>query len=124
MRRMDLRPYICEQCGGQIDLATMQCKFCGTEYYDKSLKHITVRQVCPGEATIAAEVRIDYDTMLRAPEAARNYALRELRNQIADGLLAYMKLETYDDFVIGFYSRKEIIRGTVRVIEPMFEDRL
>lgn len=120
---MDLRPYICKQCGGQIDPATMRCRHCDTEYYDPHLRRVTISAVQPGEARLRAEVRIDYENMMRYPESARDYALRELRNQIADGLLAYMKITTCEDFGIDFNSRKEIIRGEVRVIDPMFEDR-
>ena len=119
---MDLRPYICKQCGGRINPSNMRCEYCGTEHYDPHLKRIAVSTVRPGEARLYAEVRINYEDMMRYPEQARDYALRELRDQLADGLLAYMKITTADDFNINFNGRTEIIRGEVRVIDPMFED--
>ena len=119
---MDLKPYVCKCCGGRVNVAKMLCEYCGTQYHDDSLKRIVISAVKPGEAKLRAEVRIDYDHMLADPESARDYALGELRRQLADGLLAYMKIETCKDFGMDF-SRKEIIRGEVRVIDPMFEDR-
>jgi hypothetical protein len=108
---MDLRPYICNQCGGPINVAKMRCEHCGTEYYDKSLSHITISAARPGEATIRAEVRIDAESMRYDPERARDYTLRELRNQIADGLLAYMRVQTCTDFNPRYMGSTEIIRG-------------
>lgn len=120
---MDLKPYVCKCCGGRINVAKMLCEYCGTPYHDDSLKRITISAVRPGEARLRAEVCIDYEYMCTDPESARDYALHELRNQIADGLLAYMKIETCKGFNPDFYRRQEIIRGEVRVIEPRFDDR-
>ena len=117
---MDLRPYICKQCGATINPATMKCEYCGTHYEDERFRRVTISTKVPGEHTIAANVHIDYDCMCESPEGARDYALRELRNQIADALLAYMKIETYDDFDIEFHRRTQIIRGEVRVVDPSF----
>lgn len=116
----DLRPYICKQCGGQIDPATMRCKHCDTYYDDPALKRIEITTKVPGEHTIRANVRVDYDEMCDYPEAARDYALRELRNQLADALLAYMKIDIFDDFSIEFNKRTQLIRGEVRVVDPSF----
>ena len=117
---MDLRPYICKQCGGTINPATLKCEYCGTPYEDKSLKRIVISQVVPGEARLRAEVRINRYSMERDPERARDYALRELRNQLADGLLAYMKITTSTDYSERYLEQTEIIRGEVRVVDPTF----
>lgn len=117
---MDLRPYICKQCGGTINLATLKCEYCGTPYKDESLKRITISTRVPGEASLRAEVRIDRYSMERDPEGARDYALRELRNQLADGLLAYMKITTSTDYSARYLEQTDIIRGEVRVVDPMF----
>ena len=77
----------------------------------------------PGESVIRAEVALDKSGILHNPEGARDYALCELRNQIADGLLGYMKLTTSDSYDPLYCGRAEIIRGEVRVIDPMFDDR-
>ena len=118
---MDLRPYICKQCGAAINPATLKCDYCGTAYEDKSLRRIVITPGVPGEARLRAEVRIDRQSMLHEPERARDYALRELRNQLADGLLAYMKITTSTDFSAKWWEQTEIIRGEVRVVDPTFE---
>ena len=113
---MDLRPYVCKQCGGTINPATLQCEYCGTRYEGDSLKRLVITTRAPGQAKISAEVVVDKEAMRYDPEGVRDYALRELRNQLADGLLGYMRITTasnYRDMI-------EIIRGEVRVIEPEF----
>lgn len=116
---MDLKPYICKCCGGRINVAKMRCDYCGTQYEDASLKRITIQTVSPGTNVIRAEVAISKECMLHSPEGARDYALCELRNQIADGLLGFMKIATSENFM----DHTEIIRGEVRVVDPMFSDR-
>ena len=91
---MELKPYICQCCGGRINVAKMKCEYCDTQYEDPSLKRLVIRTVRPGETTIRAEIAIDRWGLAHNPEGARDYALHELRNQIADGLLGFMKLAT------------------------------
>lgn len=116
---MDLKPYICECCGGRINVAKMKCEYCGTIYENESLKRITIQTVNARTAVIRAEVAIPKDRMMHNPEGARDYTLRELRNQLADGLLGFIKIATSEDFM----SDTEVIRGEVRVVDPMFSDR-
>jgi hypothetical protein len=54
--------------------------------------------------------------MQRSPEAASDYALQDMRQQIADGLLAYMRLTTSEDIK----GMCQIVRGEVRVLDPYF----
>lgn len=117
---MNLTPYVCKCCGGRVNVANMRCDYCGTEYRDESLKRIQITQVRPGEHVIRAQVELSLDHMTYDPEGARDYTLRELRNQLADGLLGYMKVTTAENFSPRCFERTEIIRGEVRVIDPMF----
>lgn len=113
---MDLRPYICKQCNGTVNPATLKCEYCGTRYESDSLKRIVISSKIPGQTKISAEVVIDTEVMRDAPERMRDYALHELRDQLADGLLAYMRVTTNHDY----RNMTEIIRGEVRVLEPDF----
>lgn len=74
----------------------------------------------PGECVIRAEVAINRYDMADNPEGARDYALRELRNQIADGLLGFMKITTSSGYDPRWMVGTEIIRGEVRVVDPSF----
>lgn len=118
---MNLNPHVCKQCGGPINMLKMRCEYCGTSYENESLNRIVIQQVRPGVHTIACQVEIDRDRCIYNSEAARDYTLRELRNQIAEGLLGYMKLTTSENLSHNF-GHTEIIRGEVRVVDPMFNN--
>lgn len=94
----------------------MRCDYCGTEYESPNdrIKIVVDR---PGVHTIRCQTKVDMLVMRDCPEIAREYVLREMREQIADGLLAYMKMTTSDDC----RSFCQIIRGEVRVVEPSFD---
>jgi hypothetical protein len=114
---MDLKPYICERCGAPINVAKMKCEYCGTKYHNDALKEICIKAIRPGEHAIFGQVRIPREAFCCSdPEDVRDYSLRKLREQIADGLLGYLKIETCRDYI----DNCEIIRGEVRVIDPMF----
>lgn len=119
---MDLKPYICKCCGGQINVAKMRCEYCGTSYEDSTLRRIKIETVRPGQHTIRAQIELDMDSITHNPEGARDYALRALRDQLADGLLGFMKIQTSESFDPRYLGRTEIIRGEVRVIDPTFND--
>lgn len=113
----EVRKLTCENCGGAIDRASMKCPYCGTQY-ERKRDGITVNYVMnrPGVHTLRAEIRMNYVMVANDPEGATKYALDRLRHEVADGLLAYMKISTSKDFC----DMSEIIRGEVRVIDPTF----
>lgn len=116
----DIKPLVCENCGGQIDRSTLKCPYCDTQYNrqrDQTVINYIVDR--PGVHRLRATIRVDDDMARHDPEAASNYALNRLRHEIADGLLAYMKIETSKDF--DLLSRCQIIRGEVRVLDPYFD---
>lgn len=113
---MNLTPYICTQCGGKIDVSRMQCEYCGTQYKNDDLRKVKFEVVRPGVNRIVAQVSVPHE-VLRDPEMARDYTLTELRNQLADGILAYMKIDARNDPC----TLSQIIRGEVRVVDPGFD---
>jgi hypothetical protein len=120
MRRqtvIELKPIICERCGGNIDRKTMRCPYCDTQYERKN-NGVTVNYVVtqPGVHTLRADIRVSHFMMKDDPDYATRFALDRLRHEIADGLLAYMKISTTKDSL----ENCEIIRGEVRVIDPTF----
>jgi ribosomal protein L36 len=121
MTPVEIKPLVCDQCGGQIDRKTMECPYCRTQYERKN-NDVTLRYVVdrPGTHRLRAEIRVDEGMIAHDPERATSYVLDRLRREIADGLLAYMKISTSQDF--SFHERCQIIRGEVRVIDPTFTD--
>jgi hypothetical protein len=115
---VELKPLLCENCGGQIDRSTMKCPYCDTQYErtcnDTPIKFAVER---PGVHVLRAQVKIPNEAFCY-PEEASNYAINKLTGCIADGLKEYMKIyATLDEM-----SFSQIIRGEVRVIDPTFTD--
>ena len=115
---LDIKPMTCQNCGANINRRTMRCDYCDTEYEspNERLKIIVDR---PGVHTIRCETRVDMMHMRYSPEGAREYVLQDMRQQIADGLLAYMKMTTYESY--DPLNCCQIIRGEVRVLDPSFD---
>lgn len=115
----ELKPLICQSCGGHIDRKTMKCPYCDTQYekkFDGTPVTFTVER--PGVHHIRAMVRLDDEAVRRNPEGATKFAMDKLRNGIADGLLEYMRIDTCQDY--SQFCR--IIRADVRVLDPTFYD--
>ena len=115
---MELQTMTCKNCGAQINRATLRCDYCGTAYESPN-ERIKILVARPGAHTIRCETKVDLERMRYSPEVAREYVLRDMREQIADGLLAYMKMTTSEchDPLNCF----QIIRGEVRVVDPSFD---
>ena len=113
----ELKALTCKNCGATINRATMKCEYCDTQYqrtYEGA--EITFVSERAGVHSIRAMVAVDELMVGKNPEAATEFAVRKLRNSIADGLLEYMRCETEVD-PIRFCR---IIRGEVRVVDPSF----
>jgi predicted amidophosphoribosyltransferase len=108
----------CPNCGANINRRSLRCDYCGTEYKhpNEQIKIIVDR---PGVHTIRTQTRVSLEHMRQAPERAREYVLRDMREQIADGLLAYMKMTTSESY--DPLNLCQIIRGEVRVVDPSFD---
>lgn len=119
--QFELKPLVCERCGGSIDRRTMKCPYCDTQY-ERRNDGVTVNYVVepPGTHKIQASVRADKYLMARDPAGYSEHVLKMLRNELAEGLLAYMKITTSED--LSFYGDCQIIRGEVRVVDPAFSN--
>ena len=115
----ELKPLICQNCGGAINRQTMKCPYCDTQY-EKKNNGITLNYVVekPGTHRLRAEVRVAKEMREHNPERLTAYVLEKMRHEIADGLLAYMRITTSDDPA----NFCQIIRGEVKVIEPSWGD--
>lgn len=112
----ELKPLVCERCGGIIDRKTMRCPYCGTEYAynDNRIQVRFIERQKPGEQVICVQATVDSRILVCDPEGATECALEEMRQQMADSLLAFMKISTCDNPAMN----AKIIRGVVRVIDP------
>ena len=109
------KPLVCSNCGGTIDRATMKCPYCDTQYQSPNdMIHIVMDR--PGTYKIRCKARIDRECMLRQPELARDRVLSEMRKQIADELLGFMKFMTSEEY--DPLSMCQMVCGEVTVLEP------
>lgn len=113
---MELVALTCKNCGANVNRSTMRCDYCGTEYESPN-ERIEIVVDRPGVHTIRCQAKIDMGHMRYNPESAKEYVLSDMRKQLADGLLAFMKMTTCDDPI----SFCQIIRGEVRVVDPSFD---
>ena len=121
MNLIEIKPLLCEQCGGRIDRKTMRCPYCGTEYgRQNNGVQIRFKEGRPGEYSIFAQVQVDMDMIAADPEFSKEYALDAMRQEIADALMAFTKISTSMNF--DPLGRYQIVRGEVRVIDPEFVD--
>lgn len=116
---IELKTLQCHNCGANVNRGTLRCDYCGTQYEhpNERIKIVVDR---PGVHTIRCQAKVGMEFMRQAQEDAREYVLREMREQIADGLLAYMKMRTCESY--DPMSFCQIIRGEVKVLDPSFDD--
>lgn len=75
-------------------------------------------QTCPAKtSTLGYVMSVDEFDMERIPqEALAEHCMREMTYKLAEALVPYIKIETERDIL----TRRQIIRGSVRVINPDF----
>ena len=116
-----MKALVCENCGGKINPNTLQCEYCGTQYKeefkDGAIQHIVV-QSCPAEIKVlATRVSVSEEMMYRMPpERIAEFTMKDITRSLAEALAPFVKLETERDPM----ARTQVIRGTVRVVEPDF----
>lgn len=110
----------CENCNGALYPKTLTCPYCGAQYERASdlMGSIHYIQTCPAKtSTLGYVMSVDEFDMERIPqEALAEHCMREMTYKLAEALVPYIKIETERDIL----TRRQIIRGSVRVIDPDF----
>jgi predicted amidophosphoribosyltransferase len=109
----------CTHCDAPLNPKTLKCEYCGSQYERKQEAGMThYIQTCPAQIqTIASEIRVSRECMTNIPEPIiADKATMRLTRNLAEVLADYMKVETRMDWE----TNTQIIRGTVRVVEPDF----
>lgn len=109
----------CINCGAPLDQATLKCEYCGSQFAKKEERGlIHYVQTCPAQvATLGAQVGISDETMRYMPaDQVSDFTIRELKYKLAEALMPYMKIETHRDPC----TMTQMVRGTIRVVEPDF----
>lgn len=116
---MALEELKCRNCQAPLNPITYKCEYCGSQYEKKIEYGVThYIQKCPAQVqTIGSQVCISDEVMVRMPEEdIARYAMNDIVHDLAKALAPYIKLETMWDA----YEPRQIIRGTIRVVEPDF----
>lgn len=107
----------CSNCGAPINRATMTCPYCKTQYSFPN-PEIKMTVIKLGVHKIYAQTKVSNQVIAVAPEAAKDKTLAQLREQLADALLGYMKITTAKEW--DFMGDSTIFRGEVIVCDPLF----
>ena len=113
----------CRNCGGALDPKTLKCPYCGSQYERKN-EHMgdMVRpvyiQTCPAQIVpLAYQMSVSEEEMQYYPqEEMAEICMKKVTYELAKALVPYVKIETQRDLC----NMQQIIRGTVRVVEPDF----
>ena len=111
-----MKPYICPQCGGQVNRAKMICEYCGTMFQEER-NEIRVVAYTPLVHTLGANVAIQKEYAVKSPKEMSEYAIRRLAQQFADGIAQFMEVRTMDDPItdtVMFQSRLRVLDSEYR----------
>ena len=110
----------CKNCGGPLRRTGLdaKCEYCGSVYQlDVHERLILVHDA--RAQVIQAEMRITEDmAFCLSEEELTRLTINEMRNKLAEGLTAFMKVTVSDDPWDPFHRHERIVRGQVRVIPP------
>lgn len=93
----ELKPLICQCCGGQIDRRTMKCPYCETQYNGKlEPVHIISRSEPYGVQTLQAAVYVD-ELAFQNQEIAMKIAREKLYEAMMKSMTPYVEIEENRD---------------------------
>lgn len=110
-----LKPYVCTQCGGRVNRATMTCEMCGTQFkeQDNILRIVAER---PGVHTLGQAIAIGNEMALLQPKEVSAIVMEQMTRELAKCIAPFIEMEIEDDPI---YSQK-IVRGRIRVLDSAF----
>lgn len=117
-----LRSKVCSNCGGQIDLATYKCKYCGTQFYrdgEEDLveygydNNFNPQKIDGDYATVATQIQMRKEDISRFEQDAtfRKQVAEKLASNLANALVRYMYFNIADSMV----DNDKYIRGYLKV---------
>lgn len=111
---MGLTPFICTQCGGQVDRATLTCHNCYTQFYLNEQQVLIATEHLPNERTIGATVCMRPEELMYCGDKIIEYSVKELTHKLAEGLAPFMEIEQDADPMRNLI----MLHARCRVLEP------
>lgn len=117
----ELKPYICTQCGGKVNRATLVCECCGTQFRIDTHDDIPRIQVVysrPGVHMLCVNYEMTREMIdAMGYKEASKYVLEATADELAKSIAPYMEV----------YSERNPWRDTVtvnsriRVLDPVYK---
>lgn len=112
----ELKPMICECCGGHIDRDTLICKSCGTAYrLDEDFLPVRL-EIRKGDIRVidsCIELPKEYALCMDADEMSK-VTLTEMAHSMAEKILPLIEYRTEFDIAHNMY----VTHGRLRVVDP------
>ena len=108
--------YVCTCCGGAIDPATMECKYCGTKFKrDVDTRLVRIETYTNPVRTLKAKVTLN-DELMRTcdPKDVSKLAMTELIDEFAECLAPYLQIDMMTD---PRFNQTHIC-GTLKLVAP------
>ena len=112
----DLKPYICTQCGGKVNRATLTCEMCGTTFKEtpEPMKIVVDR---PGVHVLSARQIVDGELLQTLGlKATSEMCIHHLAEQFADVIAPFMSVETERHP----FENQTMMTARIRVVEPSY----
>lgn len=109
-RRM--KPYICPQCGGQVNRTKMICEYCGTQFREE-YNEIRVVAYNPRVHTLGANVTVSKELVTLSPRETAELAIRRLSEEFASCIAQFMEVQTRDEPM----TNEVLFRARLRVLD-------
>lgn len=112
----------CKNCGAALVPSSpriFKCEYCGTLYRsERKEDDVHYVQISPAKTvTLGSQISVSDETVhFVPPDKVAEFTMRELTHNLAKALAPYIKVETMH----SPHEMTQIIRGTIRVVEPDF----
>lgn len=111
-----MKSYLCECCGGQINVAKMQCEYCGTRYKeDRNDSLIRIETFSNPYKGICVACNFPDELIRLDPDKAAELAVRKITQKLAEDLVPFVRFRAERDYETCSHK----VVGSVRVIVPM-----
>jgi len=111
----ELKPYICPQCGGKVNRATLVCEMCGTQFREDAPYKLIIER--PGVRVLGISRVIDNEMMRHGdPQELSEYVLREIARDFTSCIMPFLDVRSEQDQ----YKDQTILSARLRVVEPTF----
>ena len=119
---MKLEAYVCECCGGHIDISSMTCPYCGAKYKKDIDDHIirieTFRNPVETINSVFTIDRYRYEEFKNDP-SFMNYVIKDMSQKIAERIIPLCEFQVAEDFNPDYFNEKIRIHSRCRVVVPM-----